>query len=58
MTVTLVHNDEGELVVEETGQLVACHWFALCDHPATSLREHPVLGAVPICTRCEEKVAR
>ena len=33
-----------------------CKWFALCDHPATQTRKHPVLGAVPICDRCEQKL--
>ena len=33
-----------------------CEWFALCDNPATKTRSHPVLGAVPICDRCDAKV--
>lgn len=35
---------------------VLCEWFALCDHPATHYREHPVLGPVPTCDRCERMV--
>lgn len=37
---------------------VECAWFALCDHTATSLEPHPVLGPVPICDRCREKNER
>jgi hypothetical protein len=33
-----------------------CEWFALCDHEATSLMPHPILGEVPICERCRAKV--
>lgn len=37
---------------------VACAWFAKCDHPANGLRDHPVLGQVPICQRCDDRVER
>lgn len=33
-----------------------CEWFALCGRPATGSMSHPVLGDVPICDRCREKV--
>ncbi len=33
-----------------------CEWFLLCEHPATTTRQHPILGAVPICDRCDAKV--
>lgn len=26
-----------------------CEWFACCFEPATTHREHPVLGPVPVC---------
>ncbi len=35
---------------------VLCHWFAACTNPANGLRPHPVLGPVPICHRCDEKM--
>jgi len=35
-----------------------CEWFALCRNVATTVRPHPLLGAVPICARCDAKVAR
>lgn len=35
-----------------------CEWFALCDHEATTTRSHPVLGQVPICQRCDEKIQK
>ncbi|QSM01181.1 hypothetical protein SEA_NANOSMITE_157 [Mycobacterium phage Nanosmite] len=33
-----------------------CQWFARCENPANGLRDHPTLGQVPICKRCDEKV--
>jgi hypothetical protein len=36
---------------------VTCQWFALCENPANGLRDHPTLGQVPICVRCDEKAA-
>lgn len=33
-----------------------CEWFALCDKPAAGVVVHPVLGDVPCCTRCAEKL--
>jgi len=35
-----------------------CEWFALCTNPATKTRPHPILGAVPICDRCDARIAR
>lgn len=34
-----------------------CKWFAMCNNRATSFRAHPVLDRVPICDRCNAKVA-
>ena len=36
--------------------LPMCEWFALCDHPATLLVAHPILGDVPTCERCVAKL--
>jgi hypothetical protein len=33
-----------------------CEWFALCDHEAIARVPHPVLGSVPICQRCAERL--
>jgi hypothetical protein len=33
---------------------VICGWFALCDQPATHAVDHPILGWIPVCTRCVE----
>jgi hypothetical protein len=34
-----------------------CSWFLRCDNPATATEPHSVLGAVPICQRCADKLA-
>jgi hypothetical protein len=36
---------------------VTCEWFLLCANEATTTEPHPILGQVPICVRCAEKVA-
>lgn len=33
-----------------------CQWFLMCVRPATRTREHPILGAVPICVECDERL--
>jgi len=33
-----------------------CQWFAYCDERAEILVAHPVLGDVPTCTRCADKL--
>ena len=37
---------------------VPCQWFLKCLNPANGLRDHPVLGPVPICQRCDNRVER
>lgn len=39
-----------------TREPTLCRWWALCDQEADGTRQHPILGAVPICPRCREKV--
>ena len=41
-----------DLRKEKCGAIVSCEWFALCDHEAVWLVEHPALGEVPTCERC------
>ena len=31
-----------------------CHWFGGCSRPAMLLREHGILGHVPICEGCND----
>jgi len=37
---------------------VICEWFLLCENFASNTRAHPVLGDVPICKRCNDKMDR
>jgi hypothetical protein len=34
---------------------ITCSWFALCSNDAAGNVTHPVLGAVPTCSRCAAK---
>lgn len=33
-----------------------CEWYALCDRPAAHQVRHPILGTVPTCQRCVDKL--
>lgn len=33
-----------------------CEWFVLCDNRAVGTVAHPVLGSVPTCQRCADKL--
>lgn len=35
---------------------MTCRWFALCDREADGVVEHPVLGDVPTCKRCANRL--
>lgn len=48
-------------IAENGGRLdltahLPCQWFARCTHEATKTRPHPILGFVPICERCDQKM--
>jgi hypothetical protein len=45
-----------QLLENDGPDTILCQWFALCENVATTTRPHPVLGDVPICDRCDEKV--
>lgn len=42
----------------QTGELglERCKYFLLCDQPAIKCIEHPLLGPVPTCQRCSDKI--
>lgn len=33
-----------------------CEWFLLCTNEADGTVEHPILGSVPTCQRCADKL--
>lgn len=35
-----------------------CQYFALCTNPAIGTLPNPIIGDVPTCRRCAEKMAR
>jgi hypothetical protein len=35
---------------------MSCQWFALCDNSADGVVKHPILGNVPTCKRCADKL--
>lgn len=37
---------------------VRCEWFAWCDRQAVVEVSHPILGGVPVCDRCEQRIRR
>lgn len=39
-----------------TRRLGTCQWFAMCDNVAIGTVTHPVLGNVPTCRRCADKL--
>lgn len=36
--------------------MVQCEWFVMCDQEAAGAVRHPVLGAVPTCQWCADKL--
>jgi hypothetical protein len=44
-----------ELVAEREA-LETCQWFFLCRSEATAAVRHPILGLVPVCDRCVDKL--
>jgi hypothetical protein len=34
-----------------------CEWFALCDNASVGTVKHPILGDVPTCQRCADKLS-
>lgn len=59
---SFANSDTDGFLSQAAGQAMAhelpavCHWFAKCPNPANGLRDHPVLGDVPICQRCDDKI--
>ena len=39
---------------EKKETAVECQWFLNCTREAVTTVEHPVLGHVPVCSRCHD----
>ncbi len=52
ITITRVDGKNTKLVDGEQG----CEWFAYCENKATHTVNHPILGQVPTCSSCIEKL--
>lgn len=37
---------------------IKCQWFLKCTNNATTTMQHPILGKVPICKQCKEKMEK
>ncbi len=44
------------LAMTDDGTRFLCAWFAGCTRPAPWCAEHPVLGPVPICQECADRM--
>lgn len=58
--VEVIQLREGVYLEARSGKMieVPCQWFGACENHAMTTMDHPVLGSVPICRRCEDKVKR
>jgi len=54
-TLAVLRRDGGQ-GFEGNVEAPVCEWFAKCDHPAVGVIAHPVLGDVPCCQRCADKL--
>ncbi|GMA42418.1 hypothetical protein [Mobilicoccus caccae] len=37
---------------------IKCQWFALCPNPPAGTIAHPILGEVPACQRCADRMGK
>ena len=51
--------DVVERAVNETDWIAEanCEWFAGCDRPADVVVDHPILGGIPSCQRCQDRMS-
>lgn len=53
----VTRDSQGEVHYSDSGiGALICEWFAMCDNTATVIVTHPVLGRVPTCEACADKL--
>jgi len=58
MTIIMTRTNEDGTEEKFPISEIVCQWFRDCKKPSETIEFHPILGDVPICKRCSEKVAR
>ena len=59
MNIDVIRTATDEVV--DTTEMITepiCQWFGLCGNPATSTERHFLVGDVPICETCADKLER
>lgn len=58
MSIDVIRTVTGD-VVDATDTVVEpiCQWFGMCGNPGTSTERHFIVGDVPICDTCQDKLA-
>lgn len=51
-----MYKSDAQKMAERQVKLQLCRWFLMCRNKAVKVRPHVILGQVPICKRCDDKM--